>query len=94
MLADFTRCLALLVDRDLPYQRLRDTLMDAAGEWLRELILFDVYEGDRLPPGTKSFALGLILQATSQTLTDQEVETTLSRILERLGLELGAKLRD
>ena len=88
------RDLALLVDRDLPYQRLRDTLMDAAGEWLRELILFDVYEGDRLPPGTKSFALGLILQATSQTLTDQEVETTLSRILERLGLELGAKLRD
>ena len=88
------RDLALLVDRDLPYQRLRDTLADAAGDLLRDLILFDVYEGERLPPGTKSFALGLILQATSQTLTDQEVETTLSRILQRLRLELGAKLRD
>ncbi|TNF54506.1 MAG: phenylalanine--tRNA ligase subunit beta, partial [Gammaproteobacteria bacterium] len=88
------RDLALLVDSALPYQRLRDTLTTAAGDLLRELVLFDVYEGERIPPGTKSFALGLILQATSQTLTDQEVETTLDRILDRLNVELGAKLRD
>jgi phenylalanyl-tRNA synthetase beta chain len=88
------RDLALLVDSALPYQRLRDTLTTAAGELLRELVLFDVYEGERIPPGTKSFALGLILQATSQTLTDQEVETILDRILDRLNVELGAKLRD
>jgi phenylalanyl-tRNA synthetase beta chain len=66
----------------------------AASDLLRDLILFDVYEGERIPQGTKSFALGLILQATSQTLTDQEVETTLGRVLERLSVELGAKLRD
>ncbi|MFZ1575373.1 MAG: hypothetical protein WAT36_09105 [Chromatiaceae bacterium] len=38
--------------------------------------------------------MGLILQATSQTLTDQEVEATIGRVLERLSVELGAKLRD
>ena len=88
------RDLAILVDRHLPFQRVRDCMTAAAPEWLRDLVLFDVYEGERIPPGTKSFALGLILQATSQTLTDDETETTLGRILERLQDELGAKLRD
>lgn len=88
------RDLAILVDRGLPFQRVRDCVTVAASDWLRELILFDVYEGERIPQGTKSFALGLILQATSQTLTDEEVETTIGRVLERLSTELGAKLRD
>ncbi len=88
------RDLAILVDRDLPFQRVRDCVAAAASDLLRDLILFDVYEGERIPQGTKSFALGLILQATSQTLTDQEVEATIGRVLERLSVELGAKLRD
>ena len=88
------RDLALLVNQDLPFQRVRDCVVNAAGERLRELILFDVYEGARIPQGTKSLALGLILQATSQTLTDQDIETTINRVLERLNVELGAKLRD
>jgi len=88
------RDLAILVDQDLPFQRVRDCVSRAAGERLRDLILFDVFEGAKIPQGTKSFALGLILQATSQTLTDQDIETTISRVLERLKGELGAKLRD
>jgi phenylalanyl-tRNA synthetase beta chain len=88
------RDLAILVDQDLPYQRVRDCVAAAASDWLRDLILFDVYEGERIPQGTKSFALGLILQASSQTLTDQDVETAIGRVLERLNIELGAKLRD
>ncbi len=88
------RDLAILVDRGLPFQRVRDCVTATASGWLRELILFDVYEGERIPQGTKSFALGLILQATSQTLTDEEIETTMGRVVERLSIELGAKLRD
>ncbi len=88
------RDLAILVDQNLPYQRVRDCVAAAASDWLRDLILFDVYEGERIPQGTKSFALGLILQASSQTLTDQDVETAIGRVLERLNIELGAKLRD
>lgn len=88
------RDLAILVDRALPFQRIQDCVAATASDFLRELILFDVYEGERIPIGTKSFALGLILQATSQTLTDEEVETTIGRVLERLNIELGAKLRD
>ena len=76
------------------FQRVRDCVAAAASDLLRDLILFDVYEGERIPQSTKSFALGLILQATSQTLTDQEVEATIGRVLERLSVELGAKLRD
>jgi phenylalanyl-tRNA synthetase beta chain len=66
----------------------------AAPDLLRDLILFDVYQGEKIEPGRKSLALGLILQASSQTLTDMEVEGTIGRVLERLASELGATLRD
>jgi phenylalanyl-tRNA synthetase beta chain len=61
---------------------------------LREVRLFDVYQGNKIDSGRKSLALGLILQASSQTLTDKDVDETIGRVLERLELELGATLRD
>jgi len=88
------RDLAILLDTDIPYDRVRECVIAAGSDLLRELILFDVYQGDKIDSGRKSLALGLILQASSQTLTDRDVEQTISRILERLQTELGARLRD
>ena len=61
---------------------------------LRELVLFDVYSGTNIDSGLKSLAVGLILQASSQTLTDELVEGAVGRVLARLASEFGARLRD
>jgi phenylalanyl-tRNA synthetase beta chain len=57
-------------------------------------VLFDVYAAEKIDPGRKSVALGLILQASSQTLTDDAVEAAVTAVLDRLQSELGARLRD
>jgi phenylalanyl-tRNA synthetase beta chain len=64
----------------------------AAGDLLRELVLFDLYVGEKVDSGRKSLALGLILQATSQTLTDDDVAAVVERV-PRLKTEVGAELR-
>ena len=69
-------------------------IRSVASDLLRDLILFDVYAGENIDSGRKSLAFGLILQASSQTLTDEEVEGTVSRVLARLESDLGARLRD
>jgi phenylalanyl-tRNA synthetase beta chain len=88
------RDLAIVVDAEVPFQKVRDCVRTAASDLLRELLLFDVYRGEKIDSGRKSLALGLILQASSQTLTEKDVETTVRRVLERLRVDLGARLRD
>jgi phenylalanyl-tRNA synthetase beta chain len=88
------RDLAIVVDADITYDEIRDCATTAASDLLRDLILFDVYQGEKIDSESKSLAFGLILQAFSQTLTDQNVEQTISRVLARLKSEIGARLRD
>jgi len=88
------RDLAIVVDADVTYDQVRACAATAASDLLRDLILFDVYQGPKIDSGKKSLAFGLILQASSQTLTDQEIDETISRVLTQLESELGANLRD
>jgi len=88
------RDLAIVVDEGVTYDQVRNCVSAAASELLRDLVLFDVYQGTKIDSGRKSLALGLILQASSQTLTDSEAEQTISGVLTRLESELGARLRD
>ena len=87
------RDIAIVVDGDTPFTRVQECVRTAAGELLRELVLFDVYVGEKVESGRKSMALGLILQADSQTLTDQQVESLMARVLDGLARELRAELR-
>ena len=87
------RDLAIVVDADLAFGRVRQTVAAAAGTWLQQLVLFDVYQGDKIDSDRKSIAFGLILQASSQTLTDAEVEPVMALVVERLERDLGATLR-
>ncbi len=88
------RDLALVVDSDLPWAKVRDCVRRAAPAIVQDIRLFDVYTGDRIEAGRKSLALGLILQDSSDTLTDQKVDAAVSGILEALATELNARLRD
>ena len=87
------RDLAFVVDRDVPAGAVRDALKDAAGPLLDRVLLFDVYEGDPLPAGKKSLAFSVDFRADDRTLTDDEVETRVGWIAERLAADLGAELR-
>jgi phenylalanyl-tRNA synthetase beta chain len=60
---------------------------------LRDVFLFDVYQGDKLPQGKKSYAVGFVLQDNSATLTDTQIEKTMERIQRGICEPLGAELR-
>ena len=60
---------------------------------LQEVVLFDEYRGPGLETGTKSLAMGLILQEVSRTLTDSEADSVVAEALEALGRECGARIR-
>ncbi len=87
------RDLALLVDRDVPAQPLLAAIREAAGEWLTDLGLFDVYHGKGIDPHRKSLAVGLTWQHPSRTLNDDEVSTTTQNILTSLEQRFNATLR-
>ncbi len=66
----------------------------AAGDLLKDLNVFDVYRGDSIEKGLKSVALGLILQETSRTLTDLEVDGVINAVIQRLSSKLNASIRE
>jgi len=88
------RDIAIVIDESISYAAVADCIRSVESELLRNLLLFDVYTGANIDSGRKSLALGLILQSSSQTLTDEVVDGTIERVLARLQNELGARLRD
>ena len=61
---------------------------------LKDLIVFDVYQGEGIDLNRKSIGLGLTFQKASRTLTDVEVDTAVSKIIDKLRFELNAELRE
>ncbi|MCP1726910.1 phenylalanyl-tRNA synthetase beta chain [Natronospira proteinivora] len=88
------RDLAFVVDEDLAAETLVATAREAAGESLVGARIFDVYQGKGVDSGRKSIALGLILQDSSRTLTDEDTDRVVSRVREELERRLGATVRD
>lgn len=86
--------LALVVDATLPAAAVEAALRQAGGVLLREVDLFDVYEGGQLPSGKKSLAYHLTFQAPDKTLTDKEVSKQRARILKLVEQQIGARLRE
>ena len=87
------RDLAFLVDVAVPAAAVERVLRDAAGELLDACLLFDVFEGPPLAPGTRSLAFSIDLRAPDRTLGSEEADEVVARIAERLARELGAELR-
>ena len=88
------RDLALVVDELHPANAILDCVRQAAGDFLSNVWLFDVYQGKGVEPGRKSLAIGLTWQHPSRTLSDDEVMACLQAILSAVGEEFGATLRN
>ncbi len=87
------RDLALLVDEKIKFQDIQKCAQQSEKKMLRDVFLFDVYQGDKLPAGKKSYAVGFVLQDNSGTLTEAQIEKTMERIQKGICEPLGAELR-
>ncbi len=87
------RDLALIVDDDIPVQQLINTVNEIKSEIIQDVFVFDVYTGKEVIINRKSIALGLILQGFSRTLTDKDVDKTVSHVLQILEKDHNAVLR-
>lgn len=88
------RDLAFIVEKKLPYQKIHDIIKSSAGNTLKNLQLFDIYDGEGINKGQKSIALGLTFQSNSRTLTDMEIDQTISNIITTLNQDVKAILRE
>jgi len=88
------RDLAVIVAEAVPAQTLLDCVRAAAGSVLREITVFDVYRGAGIETGRKSVAIGLNLQDVSRTLTDDETDAIVARVVHNLERECSATIRD
>lgn len=87
------RDLALVLDEGIAFGDLRDAAFHAEKRLLRSVSLFDIYKGDKIPAGKKSYALSFILRDDEKTLTDQVIEKTMDRILQHFREKFQATLR-
>jgi phenylalanyl-tRNA synthetase beta chain len=85
--------IAVVVDEDLPNEKLEALIRQTGGKMLADVRLFDIFRGLQIGAGKKSMAYNLTYQAPDRTLTDAEVAQIRNRIVKRLDQELGAKLR-
>ena len=87
------RDLALLVNKNVTFSQLRSIAFATEKKLLKSVSLFDVYEGDKLPEGKKSYALSFILEDKNQTLTDKQIERTMANLQTQLEQKAGAEVR-
>ena len=88
-----TRDLAMLVYESVHVKDIEIIIKAMAGRILEELELFDVYKGKQVPEGMKSVAYSLTFRASDRTLTDEEVNKAMSKVLDGLKKHIGAELR-
>ena len=88
-----SRDLALLLDKGVEFAEIERIAYQTEKKLLREVRLFDVYEGKHLPEGKKSYAVNFILQDESKTLNDKQIDGIMQKLIQNLTKQLNAELR-
>ncbi|MCD8282426.1 MAG: phenylalanine--tRNA ligase subunit beta [Prevotella sp.] len=88
-----SRDLALLINKDVEFERIERAAYSAEKKLLTNVELFDVYEGKNLPEGKKSYAVNFILQDTEKTMSDKAIDAAMTRIITAIKAQTGAELR-
>mgnify|MGYP000732891165 FL=1 len=87
------RDFALLVDENIQFEQIFNIAKQTEKSLLKDVNLFDVYQGNNLPEGKKSYAVSFILQDDSKTLTDTQIDKIMSKLQSNFESQLGASLR-
>lgn len=88
-----SRDLALLLDKHVEFTQIEQIAYAAEKKLLKEVRLFDVYEGDKLPEGKKSYAVNFTLQDSTKTLNDKAIDAIMQKLIKNLTTQLHAELR-
>ena len=88
-----SRDLALLVDNSVEFAQIEQIARTTEKKLLKKVELFDVYEGDKLPAGKKSYAVNFILQDEEKTMGDKQIEAIMNKLIAQLKKQLNAELR-
>ncbi|CEN34721.1 phenylalanine--tRNA ligase subunit beta [Capnocytophaga cynodegmi] len=88
------RDLALLLDENISFNDIYKIACETEKSILKDISLFDVYQGDKLPEGKKSYAVSFTLQDINKTLTDKQIDKSMQNLLRKFEEKLGASLRD
>jgi phenylalanyl-tRNA synthetase beta chain len=87
------RDLALLLDRSVTFDRIRSIAFETEDRLLKKIGLFDVYEGDQIEEGKKSYAVSFVLRDDTKTLTDAEIEKVMEKLVRAFRERLKAQIR-
>ena len=88
-----SRDLALLVDNNVEFAQIEQIARQTEKKLLKNVELFDVYEGDKLPAGKKSYAVNFVLQDEEKTMGDKQIDAIMQKLIANLKKQLGAELR-
>ncbi len=88
-----SRDLALLVDNSVEFSQIEQIACQTEKKLLKQVVLFDVYEGDKLPKGKKSYAVNFILQDSEKTMNDKQIDAIMQKLIQSLKKQLNAELR-
>jgi phenylalanyl-tRNA synthetase beta chain len=88
-----SRDLALLIDKSTEFSEVEKIARQTEKKLLKKVELFDVYEGDKLPEGKKSYAVNFVLQDSERTLNDKAIDAVMQKLITNLKKQLGAELR-
>jgi phenylalanyl-tRNA synthetase beta chain len=87
------RDLALLIDKDISFDSIRECAIKSERNLLKNINLFDVYTGDKLPKDKKSYAVSFTLQDEKKTLTDKQIDKIMKKLQQNFEKDFGATLR-
>jgi phenylalanyl-tRNA synthetase beta chain len=87
------RDLSMLIDKSVTFAQLKQIAQRTERKLLQDVNVFDVYQGDKLPEGKKSYALSFIIQDNEKTLTDKTIDSIMQKLIYNFGKEVGAEIR-
>jgi phenylalanyl-tRNA synthetase beta chain len=87
------RDLSLVLDKSVSFAEIKNLIHETEKKLLKEIIVFDVYEGDKIPEGKKAYALGLTLLDNTKTLTDEEIDKVMTKLMTAFEQKMGALIR-
>ena len=88
-----SRDLALLVDNSVEFSQIEQIARQTEKKLLKKVELFDVYEGDKLPAGKKSYAVNFVLQDEEKTMGDKQIDAIMQKLITNIKKQLNAELR-
>ncbi len=88
-----SRDLALLIDKNVEFAQIEEVARQTEKKLLKKVELFDVYEGEKLPAGKKSYAVNFILQDAEKTMGDKQIDAVMQKLINNIKQKLGAELR-